>query len=111
MTTKLHKETVAAIEKWCAKKKWKLISKPRHVHPRSYVVGYAASKCLIVARCWADSEPQTMEWNKQHPLEIVHEFDETLKAGDWCATAYVSTTGFGQPVAIHIPSTQARSKA
>ena len=106
MTTKLHKEAVAAVEAWCRKKKWKLIQKPRHVHPQAYVVGYAASKCLIVSKCWADSEPQMKEWDKKYPLEIVHEFDDSLRPGDWCTVAYVSTVGFGQPVAIHLPVKQ-----
>ena len=83
MTTKLHKAAVAAVESWCKKKKWKLISKPRHVHPQAYVVGYAASKCLIVSKCWSDSEPQTREWNKKYPLDVINEFDESLRPGDW----------------------------
>ena len=100
MTTKLHKEAVAAVEAWCKKRKWKLISKPRHVHPQAYVVGYAAPKCLIVSQCWADSEPQMKEWDKKYPLETVHEFDEALRAGDWCVVAYVCTNSFQQQVAI-----------
>ena len=106
MSTKLHKDAVAAVEAWCKKKKWKLISKPRHVHPQAYVVGYAASKCLIVSKCWADSEPQMKERDKKYPLEIVHEFDDSLRPGDWCIVAYVSTVSFGQPVAIHLPAKQ-----
>ncbi len=102
MTTKLYKEAVAAVEAWCKKKNWKLINKPRHVHPQAYVVGHAASSCLIVSKCWADSEPQTREWNKKYPLELVREFDDSLRAGDWCIVAYVSTVSFGQPVAIPI---------
>jgi hypothetical protein len=104
MTTKLHKEAVAAVEAWCKKKKWKLVSKPRHVHPQAYVVGYASIKCLIVSKCWADSEPQTREWNKKYPLDVIHEFDESLRPGDWCIVAYVSTWGAGQSIAIPIPT-------
>ena len=102
MSTKLEKESVLAIQDWCKKQKMKLISKPRHVHPRAYVVGHAASSCLIVARCWAYSEPQKKEWDKKYPLQVVRKFDDSLKAGDWCITAYVSTTGSGEPVAISI---------
>ena len=111
MTTKLHKETVAAIEKWCAKKKWKLLKKPNHVTPQAYVVGYAASQCLIVAKCWANSEPQTMEWDKKYPLKVINEFDETLKAGDWCATAYICTQGWQQTIAIQLPTIKEKKKA
>lgn len=104
MTTKLHKEAVAAVEAWCKEKKWKLISKPRHVHPQAYVIGYAASKCLVISKCWADSEPQMKDWDKQYPLGLLHEFDASLRPGDWCIVAYVSTVGFGQSVAIPIPA-------
>ena len=102
MTTKQQREASIAVQEWCKKQKIQLNSKLRHIHPRSYVVGHAASACLIVARCWADSEPHTKAWNKQYPLQIVHKFDKSLKAGDWCITAYVSTTGSGEPIAIPI---------
>ena len=100
MTTKLEKQSVLAVQEWCKKEKIKLISKPRHIHPRTYVVGYAASSCLIVARCWADSESQTKEWDKKYPLDVIRKFDHSLKAGDWCITAYVSTVGYGETIAI-----------
>jgi hypothetical protein len=109
MTTKLHKEAVAAVEAWCKKRKWKLISKPRHVHPQSYVVGYAAPKCLVVSKCWADSEPHMKDWNKEYPLETINEFDNSLRAGDWCVVAYVCTQAFQQSVAIPITA-KLRSK-
>ncbi len=102
MTTKLEKESLLAVQDWCKKQKMELVAKPRHVHPRSYVVGLAAPLCLIVTRCWADSEPQAKAWNKNYPLQIVHNFDKSLKAGDWCITAYVSTQTSGEPVAIPI---------
>jgi hypothetical protein len=102
MSTKLEKESTLAIQEWCKKQKMKLTSKPRHIHPRAYVVGYAASSCLIVAICWADSEPQTKVWNKKYPLEIIRNFDHSLKAGDWCITAYVSTFHCGESIAIPI---------
>jgi hypothetical protein len=102
MTTKLQRESALAVEAWCKKQKLNLVSKPRHIQPRAYVVGHAASACLIVARCWTDSEPQTKDFNKQYPLQIVHRFDDSLKAGDWCITAYISTIGSGETVAIPI---------
>ena len=102
MSTKLEKESLLAIQQWCKKQKMELIKKPRHLHSRSYVVGYAAPYCLIVSNCWADSEPQTKDWNKKYPLEIIRRFDESLKAGDWCITAYVSTIHSSEFVAIPI---------
>jgi hypothetical protein len=102
MTTKLEKESLLAVQDWCKKQKMNLVTKPRHLHPRSYVIGFAAPLCLIVARCWADSEQQTQKWNNDYPLQIIHNFDDSLKAGDWCITAYVSTATSGEPIAIPI---------
>ena len=103
MTTKQIKEAKAAVLNWCRKHKVKLIAPPNHIHPRTFVVGYAAARLLIVRRCWQDSEPQCREWDKKYPLETVHEFDESLKEGDWCITAYIQTDSYGQPIAIPYP--------
>lgn len=101
MATKLHIEAVKAVEAWCKKHKLELVGRPRHVHPQAYVVGHAASACLIVSGCWADSEPHLRERDKKYPLKIVNHFDESLNAGDWCITAYVSVKNCGGwPVAI-----------
>lgn len=100
MTTKLYKESAAAVRAWCKKQKIALTSAPRHIHARSYVVGYAAPSCLIVAECWADSEPQMKQMNKENPLRSIRKFDPSLKAGDWCITAYITYPGVGEPIAI-----------
>lgn len=100
MTTKMRRDATAAVLAWCKKKKIKLIAKPRHVHPRAYVVGSAAESCLVVAECWADSEPQLKGMNKTHPLRLINTFDTALKAGDWCITAYICYAGCQEPIAI-----------
>ena len=102
MTTKQKREAAAAVKAWCKKNKIKLVGEVRHVHPRSYVIGRVAPLCLIVAECWADSEPQMLELTRQHPLTTVHTFDPSLKTGDWCITAYISTLGTGERVAVPI---------
>jgi hypothetical protein len=102
MTTKQQREAVAAVKAWCKKNKVKLVGGVRHVYPRSYVVGHAAPLCLIVAECWADSEPQVFEFNRKHPLATIYRFDPSLKAGDWCITAYITTAGTGERVAVPI---------
>lgn len=89
MATKQEREAVAAVKAWCEKQKTLgLPDKVRHVHTRSYVIGYAAPKALVVANCWAESEPQCQEWDKKYPLNVLHDFDESLKPGDWCISAY-----------------------
>ena len=98
--TKQEFEARQLIGNWLAKNKVKLISKLRHVHPRCYVIGYAAPMCLIVAKSWKDSEPQCAEFDKENPIETLHTFDKTLKAGDWCAVAYYCTTGKQEHVAV-----------
>lgn len=100
MTTKLQREASAAVEVWCKKNRLKLIAKPRHIHPRAYVIGHAAPRCLIVAYCWADSEPHLRDFDRDNPLKTIHTFDSKLKAGDWCITAYVCTDGRQENVAI-----------
>lgn len=79
MTTKLRREASAAVVAWCKKNEIKLTKKPRHVHPRSYVVGHAAPRCLIVAWCWADSEKHLQDFDRANPLGTVHTFDEKLR--------------------------------
>jgi hypothetical protein len=103
MATKQYLEAVKAVEAWCKKRKINLIRKPRHVHPRAHVVGHTAPGCLIISKCWVDSEPHTQEWDKKYPCASVNLFDDSLKAGDWCITAYISTFSYGQTVAIPIP--------
>lgn len=103
---KTHKseveKTVRAIRKWCAERDMKLTTKPRHVHPRAYVLGYAAPQCLVIASPWMDSEPHLREFDKRNPLTTVNCFDPSLRAGDWCMTAYVRREGVGEQVAIPI---------
>ncbi len=106
MTTKLQREAAEAIKAWCKKRKLKLTAPPRHVHARSYVVGYAAPKCLIVAACWADSEEHLQAFDKANPLQTVHTFDESLKAGDWCITGYICANGRQEDVAIPLEDKQ-----
>jgi len=98
------KKARAAVTAWCAKKKIALRSPPRHVHPACYVVGLAAPGCLVVAAPWMDSEPQCVDFDRQSPLKTIHLFDASLKAGDWCITAYVQTMGTGEPCAVKIPT-------
>ena len=97
--TKHEFEARQLIGKWLAKNKIKLVRKMRHVHPRCYVVGHAAPLCLIVASPWMDSEPQCKAFNAPNPLNMVHTFDKNLKAGDWCAVAYISVSGRSEHVA------------
>lgn len=112
MTTKQHREAAAAIQAWIKKQKDLVLEgKLRHVHPRAYVIGHAAPGCLIVTRCWADSEPHQRDWDRQYPLQSIHMFDRSLKAGDWCMTAYgcFKHRG-GWPVAVPIPQDTEKQK-
>lgn len=102
MDKKLKDKTVRAIRKWCRGRKLKLTGAPRHIQPRAYVIGYAAPSCLIVAIPWVDSEPQCRAFDKNNPLKTVRTFDDTLKPGDWCSTAYVCYRGIGETVAIPV---------
>ena len=93
-----------AITAWCERNELAPIKPLRHVHRLAYVVGHAAPLCLVVALPWPDSEPQTAYFDRRHPLKMVHKFDKSLKAGDWCSVAYVTYGGgSGQFVAAAIP--------
>jgi len=102
MTTKLEKRASAAIEAWCKDRKIKLLNPPRHVHPRAYVVGYAAPQCLIIANPWVDSEPQCRGFDRENPLVVVRTFDIALEAGDWCTCGYVCRDGIQEQIAIPV---------
>ncbi len=102
MATKLNERAANAIKKWCQAKKLKLIRPPNHIHPRAYVIGKAAPGCLVVAAPWVDSEPQCQEFDKANPLTTIHRFDASLKAGDWCTTAYVCHGGTQETIAIPV---------
>lgn len=99
MTTNV---AVAAIRKFCKAKGWKIRGPIRHLHTMAYVVGYAASKCLIVACPWPQSEKHMREWDRLHPLNTCNEFDPSLKAGDWCHVGYVCTPMSSHIVAVPI---------
>lgn len=77
----------------------------RHIYPRALVVGHLGPRALVVARPWQDSEPQCREWDRQYPLDVIHDnFDKSLKAGDWCIVAYVSTDTSGLHYAVPTPA-------
>lgn len=101
--TALHRLSSAAVVAWCRRQGMKLLCAPRHVHPRTYIIGSVAPGCIIVAAPWFDSEPHLRDWDRDSPLATVRKFDASLKAGDWCITAYVCRSGSQEHVAVPIP--------
>lgn len=99
MASKLKLAAATAVREWCSKNGTPA-SLVRHVHPRAYVVGKAAPRCLIVSRPWQDSEPHLQDFDRKHPLDVLHTFDASLDAGMWCATAYVVRGGVQETVAV-----------
>mgnify|MGYP001000142046 CR=1 FL=1 len=91
MTTNV---AVTAIRKFCKAKGWKIKGPVRHLHTMAYVVGYAASKCLIVACPWPQSEKHMREWDRLHPLNPT--FREWLMGWpiDWTAKRPLETDRF-----------------
>jgi hypothetical protein len=108
LTTR-QKAAKTAVLAWCAKyrKEWRVCS-VSHVYPVAFVIGYAAPLCLVVSRPWTEAEPHMAEFCRDNPLDTVREFDSSLRAGDWCAVAYVSTESRGTLVAVPL---QAEAKA
>ena len=98
------REAVEIVRRWCARnKKTPLLSRPRHLQRHAVVVGYAAPRCLVV-RCESrEAEKHMREWVAANPLDTIHCFDPMLREGDPCITAYVSTEGCGESVAVPLP--------
>lgn len=100
--TKLEKCTKQAIIAWCNKNHYKPI-KLSHIYTRAYIIARPAHCCIIVARPPVDAKPQIKKLQSklsEDNTEMCHVFDKSLKAGDWCSMAYVSTANSGEPVAI-----------
>ena len=102
MTDEHRKAKVArAVKTWFKRQNRDPITgELRHIQPLCYVVGLAAPQCLVVAEPWPDSELHMQSDTKKYPLRNVRLFDPSLKAGDWCSTAHVSTAVSGETVAI-----------
>lgn len=98
----LNERVAKAVRKWCKAQKLKLVTEPRHIHPRAYVVCKVSAGTLIVSTPWVDSEPQCRANDKERPLSMINTFDDSLKAGDWCSTAYVVHGGVQETVAIPV---------
>src|SRR5687767_13713280 len=103
------RECKRLIREWCAKNGKPLVKSPCHVHVRSYVVSQPALGALLIAMPWQDAEPQVIESAKLFPTRMIHWFDPSIKAGDWCMTAYARTSSTGQIVAVPIPSPEKRT--
>jgi hypothetical protein len=97
--TALRRRTSSAIRKWCAAQKMNLLSSLCHVVPRGYVVARIAPRCIVVAVPDCDREPQVRGLSG---FITISKFDGELRQGDWCSTAYVSTQGCGESVAIKV---------
>lgn len=75
----------------------------RHIYSMSYVIGYAAPGCIVVSNCWCQSEPQNQDFTRTSPLDVIRTFDNSLKPGDWCISAYVIYETMTDTVAVPIP--------
>ena len=103
--TKLEQATIKAVKAWCKSQDIELASKPNHIFPRVYVLGRPALQCLLVACPPVDAEPQIKKAKEKltgDGTNVIHVFDVSLKAGDWCSTAYVCTKK-GSQESIAIP--------
>lgn len=99
---KRKREAKATIRKWCQKNIDRKVESITHISPGCFVIGYAAPGALIVARPWMDSEPQCKAFDKNNPYTVAHEFDRSLKPGDWCLMAYLRAGSCGWLIAVAI---------
>lgn len=101
--TKLEIATKKAVIEFYERNKKQKVLSVRHIYPRCYVLSRAAGSCLLVAMPPVDAEPHIQEIKENMKSDgghIVNFFDDSLKAGDWCSCAYVSTLSQGQSVAV-----------
>jgi len=100
--TKLEQATRRAIREWC-EAQGHTVEKINHVFPRAYVVAHTAPSCLVIARPPMDATKHLRALYDETGGDgsaTCHTFDKSLKVGDWCSIAYVTTIGWGGPVAI-----------
>ena len=99
MTQKQIKEKIIS---WCKKNeiKEREIKKILHIHLHCYVVGFAAPMCLVVASPWIENAKHLKRFDKENPLNTINKFDDSLKPGGWCITAFICTQYRSFPVAI-----------
>lgn len=104
--TKLEQMTKKAIISFVEKETSRVVTGVRHIYPRAYVLSRCAPSCLLIACPPQDAEQQIKGLNKLDGYknvdggEICRLFDDSLKAGDWCSVAYVSSAGIGETVAV-----------
>lgn len=79
--------------------KWSKVVSVSHITPRAYCLAKPAACMAVFAVPPADNEPQV----KNHVCTVVqNESASTVKLGDWCSLAYVSTSTCGQPVVLEV---------
>jgi hypothetical protein len=74
-----------------------------HMYPRAYCVAKPAPCCAVFVTPWMDAEPQVLSLSCASS-NTVSEGVVDVRVGDWCALAYVCTTGAQQMYAFKIPS-------
>lgn len=73
----------------------------RHIFPRAYCVVKIAPKCAVFSLPWPDAEKHLRETTRCGDNNVmVYVGVDDIKAGDWCALAYVITETSGQFVAF-----------
>jgi hypothetical protein len=101
--TNLQRAVIAAIIDWCERHGDPVTFKPCHIYPRAYVLGRATSQCLLVSLPPLDRDPQIQQVRNimnSDGSTVIHVFDDTLRAGDWCSVAYALQSGGGGLIAI-----------
>ena len=73
-----------------------------HLHPRAYCVAKPAPGVAVFAIPWMDSEPQIRE-EAYSSSGLVYKGIANVRVGDWCALAYVVTSGGGETYAFQLP--------
>lgn len=74
----------------------------RHIYPRAYCVAKPAIMCAVFVTPWMDAEPQIRE-TEYSSSNMVYNGVQDVRVGDWCALAYVVTSGCQERYAFPLP--------
>jgi hypothetical protein len=85
--------------------KWSKVLDVSHITPRAYCVAKPAACMAVFAIPPSDNEPQV----GSDAFTTVHGSSaSSVKLGDWCALAYLSTSTCGEPVVLETLTPPAR---
>lgn len=102
MNTSPYSKSIIRAIKAAAKKQVKNCQSACHIFPRAFCVAKTAPSCAVFAIPWQDAE-EPIRKPEYSSYETVYQNVKGVKAGDWCALAYVVTPSSSETYVIDLP--------